>query len=107
MSAVRDAVLPITKTDIGDQWHHTVMVYDGTLGSDNLHSYDNGVLTPYTDDYTDDIDRNSTYPISFGYGRDTVRFVNLYCDIIRIYTKPLTAAEALQNYNSQKSRFGL
>ena len=81
-----------------NQWHHIVGTYDGS----NLKFYLDGNLantvavsgTPYQN--TTDLGLLHTpYPIDGKVGP------------LRIYNKALTAAEVTQNYNAQKSRFGL
>jgi len=85
-------------------WHQIVSVYDGT----NLMFYRNGVLKQTT---------SSTYTIS-----NTVALVQLAArpntsspvgfspirvNVARLYTRALTSAQVLQNFNAQKGRLGL
>jgi len=97
--------------DFFNKWFHIVGTYDGGTGKRRL--YINGVnettgttvLTEAT--YGDDTSR----PFAIGSNvESTVRFDNGfygYIDICRIYGKALSADEVLQNYNAQKTRFGL
>jgi hypothetical protein len=97
-------------------WFNVCGVYDGSLGSDNLKIYANGVQQTSTDNYTGNITddgagsggiyvdggvylgRVSGYPGYFWDGKTGP---------CMIWNRPLSAEEVLQNYNQLKSRFGL
>ena len=84
-------------------WHNVV----GVKGDDVMRLYIDGVDIGSTTAYTGTTTSNSNnvyisgYDGSGAYDSDG-NMANLY-----IYNKALTAAEVLQNYNSQKTRFGL
>lgn len=85
------------------QWHNMVMTYnagtvkfyvDGTLASSAVYDAENGIPTTLG---------STAKPLDIG------RYVSLEWDgkisSTFIYTKELSASEALQNYNALKSRF--
>ena len=86
----------------GDKWHHVVMTYDASLGSDNWKFYHNGV-NRHNKDYTEEIGTNNYTP----HLGSTSRYWNGNISIFNIYDRALSASEILQNYNAIKSRFGL
>jgi hypothetical protein len=85
-------------------WHQIVSVYDGT----NLMFYRNGVLKQTT---------SSTYSISNTVARiqlaarpntaSPVGFTPIRVNVARLYTRALTSAEILQNFNAQRGRLGI
>jgi hypothetical protein len=91
-----------------NRWYHVVGVYTSG-GSPTLNVYVNGVL--------DNSTLVGTLPSSIYSGTSTL---NIGTDVVvsgnyyqgnisnsKIYNRTLSAAEVLQNYNAQKSRFGL
>jgi hypothetical protein len=50
---------------------------------------------------------NGGYGRISGWRQSTNYVMNMLCNSFRIYNRALTASEVLQNYNAQKSRFGL
>jgi hypothetical protein len=86
-------------------WHHCV----GTMGDGLLKMYiDNVYIGSYTlpVDYVADLAGYSTY-IGGGLSTGFVTDVNCRIGLARSYNRVLTATEIQQNYNAQKSRFGL
>lgn len=85
-------------------WYYTSVTYDGTT----VVQYQNGVsqsTLTYTGTPT-----SSGGGYRIGRRWDTganVDFINGMIPIVRIYNRALTATEILQNYTSQKTRFGL
>jgi len=104
-------------------WYHVVMTYDGnwTVGGDKVYIYQyiNGVSyedpgPPTNRNANADMGRNGSnngprFAIG-GYAINNYPFVGElmqgYVSQVRIYNRPLTAAEVLQNYNATKSRYG-
>jgi len=81
-------------------WYNTVVTYDNS----NIVLYNNGSLVetaPLTG-----LLKNCTHPIRIAndlYGNTC----NMTCSGFKIYNRALSASEILQNYNAQKSRYGL
>ena len=84
-----------------NSWNHIVCTY----ASGTKRIYLNGVQVGSVTGLTGTISTNANGP------RIGAHSSGYYLDgeiaISRVYTKALTAAEILQNYNAQKSRFGL
>jgi hypothetical protein len=82
-------------------WIHVVFTFKT---GDAIRSYFNGVasttigLPAGTFSY-------GNYPYLVGHAGSS--WPNINCAIVRSYAKALSAAEVLQNFNAQKSRFGL
>ena len=110
-------------TASANTWYHVVMTYDGnwSVGADNVYIYQyiNG------DSYEDPgppTRRNSNADMGRNGANNGPRFaigghainnhpqigelMQGYVSQVRIYNRPLTAAEVLQNYNATKSRYG-
>ena len=87
-------------------WSHISATYDGV----DLKIYINGVLNR-TINSAMGIGIPSTYAMYIGrmgyIGGGGNYVYKGYIDISRIYNRSLSSSELLQNYNSQKSRFGL
>ena len=94
------STLPSRNTLNINQWNHIIHLYDGT----NVSLYTNGVLSnskSFTLNTT-----NTTLLI--GAGKYTgYNYFNGKVALGRVYNRSLTATEILQNYNVQKTRFGL
>ena len=83
-------------------WYHVVATYDGG----NKRIYVNGVLEN-TSAWTTGIDNTNTLS-SIGFLEATsTQYLNGNLACVRVYNRPLTGAEILQNFNAQKTRFGL
>jgi hypothetical protein len=89
-------------------WIHAACVYNGT----DVRLYVNTVLQNSISSATGNI-RNINSPLYLGVananGGLNIGSYRYQGDIpiIRLYNRPLTATEILQNYNAQKGRFGL
>ena len=82
-------------------WYHAVFTRDA---SGNAKIYLNG-----TQDATGTISTSAPVNDNFEIGGSTTltRWFNGKIPLCRVYNKTLTVTEALQNFNAQKSRFGL
>ena len=85
-------------TVIDGQWKHVV----GTFDTTSIKRYENGTLTQQTS--TGQQYKAATNGWSVG---GYTYFFDGNIAIARFYNKTLTAAEVTQNFNAQKSRFGL
>ena len=89
-------------------WFNVCAVYDGTLGSDNLKIYANGVQQTSTDNYTGNITQDGSNGVFLG---RTSGYPGYYWDgksgPCMIWNRPLSSSEVLTNYNRLKGRFGL
>lgn len=90
-------------------WNYWVMVYDGaaTGNSNKLKVYRNGNQETLT--YVNTFPSSFTSTGNFFLGRRpwSVSYSQCTISTTSIYNRALTASEVLQNYNAQKSRFGL
>ena len=93
-------------------WYH-VAFSKGTAGYTTMALYVNGVASSYNNFlYGTHINTlaTSTVPTWFAVNNDTNVLINYFngtIGCIRIYNRQLSAAEMLQNYNVQRSRFGV
>ena len=86
-----------------DQWNHIIITYDGT----NARFYKNGAIVDTVSLNQGQIPSNSNdLRIGSNYDSNT-SMMNGHIAIAKIYNQVLTAAEVAQNFNAQKSRFGL
>jgi hypothetical protein len=91
-------------TGIGNT--HVAMVFDGSSTQRSQYIYKNGVLeNSRTDVVVDTYPSLNTNMYIAGDGSSGGSNGSIYN--FRIYRKALSATEVLQNYNAQKSRFGL
>ena len=90
-------------------WIHCVGVYDGTQVSnaDEAKIYVNGVNQTVTAGSIPDTISATDVDVQIGSAQNFPGYTDGGIGNIRIYNRSLTASEVLQNYNSQKSRFGL
>lgn len=82
-------------------WHHWVLVYNGTT----VLIYRDGIADPNGSQI-----RNlnfTTSTLEYGGATNNNSYLNQQIANIQLYNRALTASEVLQNYNAQKSRFGL
>jgi hypothetical protein len=96
-----------TSTLTNNTWYHIVMVRDLT-NTNKLYFYLNGV---------EDSNTTATYSTATASNNSTTFFNNdfpsgtryTFADlgVLRLYNSALTAAQVSQNFNAQKSRFGL
>lgn len=93
-------------------WNQLTMVFDGTLtgNANRLKVYLNGVQQTLTYNYTVPTNNGQNSTLA-GIGAYSTGNFNNYAlgnvAINRLYNKSLTASEILQNYNVNKTRFGL
>ena len=93
-------------------WYH-VAFSKGTAGYTTMALYVNGVASSYNNFlYGTHINTlaTSTVPTWFAVLNDTNTLLNYFngtIGSIRIYSRQLAAAEVLQNFNVQRSRFGI
>jgi hypothetical protein len=93
-------------------WYH-VAFSKGTAGYTTMALYVNGVASSYNNFlYGSHINTlaTSTVPTWFAVTNDTNVLLNYFngtIGSIRIYSRQLSAAEMLQNFNVQRSRFGI
>jgi hypothetical protein len=83
-------------------WTHLVMTFDGT----NIRLYQNSILIS-TVNFPGDIRTDINTPITLGGRWSTSEYLDGNIGVARIYNRALSASEILQNFNTQKSRFGL
>jgi len=94
------------------QWYH-LCYSKGAAGYTTMKIHKNGVSQSYTNFlYGSHVNEvcNSSKPVLIGVDYDYdvfIRHVNGRIPVARIYNRQLTDSEILQNYNIQKSRFGL
>jgi len=82
-------------------WRNIIATHDGS----NRRVYVNNSLT--LNDTNVVTGQNTTNNISIGAYESGIYATNGAIPIYRLYSKVLSASEILQNYNAQKSRFGL
>lgn len=95
-----------TGGEVAGKWTQIVVTMNGTTANLYLNG---GQAAPNTNVTIEEI-QVSTYPATIGCGTDGWSRAYDYSGKIgpvRAYHKILTTAEMLQNYNSQKSKFGL
>lgn len=84
-----------------NSWNHIVATYNGT----NRAIYINGVLKT-TSNASGNVPNGNILNIG-AYQNQSVYTINGRMPIMRIYNKGLTDSEVIQNYKSQKGRFGI
>ena len=86
--------------------NHITFVFDGSSGQRSQYMYLNGVLIGSRQDSTSDTYPTLTNTMYLGYYTSQYYlYGNLYA--LKMYTKALSQAEVLQNYNATKTRYGL
>ena len=83
-------------------WTHLALTFDGT----NVRMYQNAVLVN-TINFPGDIRTDINTPITLGGRWTTSEYLNGAIGLARIYNKALNGLEISQNFQAQKSRFGL
>jgi hypothetical protein len=94
-------------------WYNLVTTYNGSKLESGIKIYMNGVRVDDTTDSVGTYPGLSTTTTPFCFGTDWNRYPTqgnklsgLY-GTAQMYRRELTASEVLQNYNAQKTRFGL
>jgi hypothetical protein len=85
-------------------WHHLVVSWDGTTGTNGAKMYLDGAL------FAQGTSTSTTYATAhniFVGGNRTGFYLDGRISMVKMYDKVLSAAEALQNYNASKDRYGL
>jgi hypothetical protein len=82
-------------------WMHLTMTFDGS----SIRMYQNASLIT-TASFAGDI-RTAATPLWIGGGWSTSEWFDGYIANALVYNRALNAGEVSQNYNAQKSRFGL
>jgi len=97
------AVNTTTAGVVNNQWNNVVATFDGT----NKRIYVNGVLRATSTSLTGTVTQNTTGAAFIGiYGGGGYPF-NGRISNTQIYNRALTAAEVQQNFNANRSRFGI
>jgi hypothetical protein len=86
---------------VTNQWYYLGFIKNGTSGTFYVQGSQDGTSTGINKTYTD-----TGYVIGGGY-RDSSYYLSGNLASTQIYNRALSAAEVAQNYNAQKSRFGL
>ena len=84
-------------------WTHLVGTYDGST----LRLYVNGIEQSSPTSVSGVLDTGGTLEYNIGRNTTAAAYFNGKVQLGRLYNRALSAAEILQNYNAQKSRFGL
>jgi hypothetical protein len=84
-----------------NRWHYLTMTYDKTLASDNWKVYHNGVYAAAAD-WTNDLGTSGNVVHLAG----SRRWVG-QIGPIKLYDRVLSPSEITQNFNAQRSRFGI
>lgn len=89
------------------QWYQVVGVWTN-VASNSIELYRNGVSIGSNSHAFTSV-KNSTNPLYFGNynGGEFSQWLNGRMGIVRYYSKALSAAEVLQNYNANKGLYGL
>ena len=98
-----DQALNITSYTSAGLWTHITCTY----GAGIKYIYINGVLRATQTGLTGTISTNTTGLFLGAYGPGSSYFMDGKIAVSRVYNKALTQAEVTQNFNAQKSRFGL
>jgi hypothetical protein len=99
----QDLVLDLTAHVSAGEWFHVVCTY----GSGVKYIYINGVALTAQTGLTGTIPTDTTGLFIGAYGPGTSYFMDGKIAVSRVYNKALTPAQVTQNFNAQKSRFGL
>ena len=99
----QDFAINITTLTSAGLWTHIACAY----GAGAKYIYINGVLIATQTGLTGTISTNTTGLFLGAYGPGSSYFMDGKIAVSRVYNKALTQAEVTQNFNAQKSRFGL
>ena len=101
--SIQDLALNLTNHVSAGDWFHIVCTY----GSGVKRIYINGIAITTQTGLTGTIPTNTTGLFLGAYGPGSSYFIDGKIAVSRVYNKALTQAEVTQNFNAQKSRFGL
>ena len=101
--STNDKALNLTSYTSAGLWTHITCTY----GAGIKYIYINGVLRATQTGLTGTISTNTTGLFLGAYGPGSSYFMDGKIAVSRVYNKALTQAEVTQNFNAQKSRFGL
>ncbi len=87
-----------------NNWHHLSVSWDGTTGTNGAKMYLDGAL--FTQGTASSTVFSTAYNIFAG-GSRTGFYLDGRISMIKMYDKVLSAAEALQNFDASKARYGL
>ena len=89
-------------TDI-TKWHQYTSTWDGTT----INAYVDGVLVTQNSFAANTLSTSDTGPMYIGRDDGLERYLDGTVALVCIHTKALTPEEVLQNFNAQRSRFGV
>lgn len=87
-----------------NNWHHLSVSWDGTTGTNGAKMYLDGAL------FKEGTSNNTLYSTAhniFAGGNRSGYYLDGRISMIKMYNKVLSAAEALQNFDASKARYGL
>ena len=87
-----------------NNWHHLSVSWDGTTGTNGAKMYLDGAL------FAQNAGASASFSTAhniFAGGSRTGYYLDGRISMIKMYDKVLSAAEALQNYEASKARYGL
>ena len=87
-----------------NNWHHLVCLWDGTTSFNGAKTYLDGSLFK---EATATLATYTTLHDIFVGGNRAGFYFDGRISMVKMYSKVLSAAEALQNYNASKDRYGL
>lgn len=89
-------------------WHYLAFTYDGGAVAGSWKLYVDGVaITPSSTSGTFATLANTTNALEIGRRNNGTNYLSGYIGKIRVYQRVLTPAEILNNYNLEKTQFGL
>jgi hypothetical protein len=92
-------------------WYNISCVHNRTAGNSSLIIYVNGAQLSSSTVTPTNPPNDNVFPISIGrrfYNSDPFnRTFNGFIPVVQIYTRALTAAEVLQNFNALRGRYGI
>jgi len=98
-----EAKVSLLTSSVLNTWAHYVATYDGQF----YRLFFNGALVATSSLITSNI-TNTTSTVSIGNrGAGLGNFINMKMAVFRIYNRGLSQEEVIQNYNANRSRFGL
>ena len=99
------ALTTMTNNFTTNVWYNVCAVFEKSSSNTNIYVYKNGVLLTSNTE-AGNLAAVST-PLTLGSSAASSERFNGNIADTQIYNRALTASEVLQNYNAQKSRFGL